>query len=227
MSKHHLLDPFELKRESQPFLMGDVFTHENNDSEFTLFDFDRLGCVVGVLNENGHSRLIKLSSVDRLLDNGYCVNEEYIEKSKELIEYQMIAPRMLEDGVWAGLTRLAFTTAICIDFDEINAYRTRYCFGHNSYLPSFFTATYWLSRMKTSKSLPIGNCAFRGVIGVEPIESEEKTRDYYNKMYRLKHEVSFIDGKDIHGVADEVNSAIFKTALESANPKYLSASASK
>lgn len=225
MTKLQLIDPFELKRESQSFLMGDVFTHENNDSEFTLFDFDRLGCVVGVLNENEHSRLIKLSSLDRLLDNGYSVNEEYIEKSKELIEYQMIAPRMLEDGVWAALTRLAFTTAICIDFDEINAYRTRYCFGHNSYLPSFFTATYWLSRMKTSKSLPIGNCAFRGQIGNEPIESEEKTLDYYDKMYRLKHEVSFIDGKDIHALANEVNSATFKTALESASPKYLTAAA--
>lgn len=227
MSKHHLLDPFELTRESQPFLMGDVFNHENNDSEFILFDFDKNGCVVGVLNENEQSKLIKLSSVGRLLDSGYSVNEEYIEMSKQLIEYQMIAPRKLEDGVWAALSRLAFTTAICIGFDEINTYRTRYCFGHNSYLPSFLTATYWLSRMKTSKSLPIGNCAFRGVIGVEPIESEEKTRDYYDKMYRLKHEVAFIDGKDIHAVANDVNSAIFKEALKSASPKYLSASASK
>lgn len=222
MKNQLIADPFELTRAKSPYLMGDVFNHESGDSEFTLLDFARSGGVVGILNEGDNTKLIKLASVERLFDNGYVLNEEYVEMSKYITEFQMIAPRKLEDGVWAALTRLAFTTAICIGFDEISSYRTRYCFGHNSCLPSYFTATYWLSRMKTSKSLPIGNCAFRGVLGTEPIESDKKTKGYYHKMYQLKYELPFIDGKDIHAIADETNTAILKKALKPSLPKHFS-----
>lgn len=204
-------DPFIRNRDEYPFVFGDVFNHEDG-REYTLFEISK-GHAYGVMKESsGAVYLKKFNRWLDLFDDGFKQNLEFLEKDKELYEYQLYAPRKLEDGTWAALNRLMYTTAICVNFDDVHyitQYESRYCFSHNEMLPSWYTATYWLAQFKNKNSLPIGNCAFRGVLGTEPIRSEKETDLYYLCMDFLKVN-PLIDNLDIHGIANREMLRILK-----------------
>lgn len=189
-----------------PYLMGDVFVKD--DKEFTLFE-NRFSHTYGLLKTGENLKFTVFKGVHDLLDQGFIPVQEYIEMGKAMDENHLYAPRQLKDGTWAALMPLAFTTSICVDFDDWSPFRTRYCFGHNAVLPSYLTALYWLVRMDNCMSLPVGNCAYRGHLGNQPILDDEYTKQYYQKMYDLKHNVMFMDDKDIHGVANETMIEVF------------------
>ena len=184
-----------------PYLMGDVFTAKGK--ELTLLTITPTVCF-GLLNKNGFLRMAKFRGISDILEQGFTPVQEYIEKSNEIKDWGLYAPRKLNDGTWGAISRLAFTTSININFDEAVSYETRYCFGHNSVLPSYHTALYWLAQFKNKNSLPIGNCAYRGRLGSEPITDTTATEKYYQDLHALKYEQMLIDGRDIHGVANEV-----------------------
>lgn len=202
------MNPFNIERTAtNPYLLGDVFIRDNQ--EFTLME-PSVGCY-GFLKENRSVRMVAHRSFNELLDQGFTPVEEFIEKSKEMRENYIFAPRKLEDGTWAGLSPLVTTTAIHVDWDDISPFESRYCFSHNQALPSYYTALYWLTRFKNKNSLPIGNCAYRGRLGNDPIMDHERTKQYYQDMYRIKHEVQFIDGLDMHGIANRTMLEIIST----------------
>ena len=207
----------EQRTDSNPYLMGDVFVNEGK--EFTLFA-SQLAGAYGLLNNDCDVSLVVFKNIDRLLDQGFEPVEEYIEMSKEIAENNLYAPRKLKDGTWSAISRLAFTTAVCIDFDDLVAYRTRYCFGNNMVFPSHLTALYWLSRMDSKMSLPVGNCAYRGILGNQPILDAEFTKAYYQKMYDLKYNTMLIDGDDIHGVANKTMIEVFSSITQNKEAIY-------
>lgn len=43
-------------------------------------------------------------------------------------EFGFVGAKLLEDGTYVGLKRLAFTLAICIGTDEMTPQKRRYCF---------------------------------------------------------------------------------------------------
>lgn len=195
------MNPFDQERTTAtPYLMGDVFTQ--GGQELTLLQAGDLYCF-GFLNYGGVLRMAKFANLHAMLDQGFTPVEEFIEKSKEMRENYIYAPRKLEDGTWAGLSRLVTTTAIHVNWDDISPFETRYCFSHNQIMPSYHTALFWLAQFKNKNSLPVGNCAYRGRLGNQPLCDENRTKKYYQDMIRLKHEVQFIDGLDMHGVANQ------------------------
>lgn len=211
MLPHHL--EFAVERtEKTPYLFGDVFTKD--DQELTLLTAPIDTMAFGLLKIDGVVRIKAYKGLESILDQGFIPNEEYIEMSKEMRVNEIYAPRKLEDGTWSGLMPLAFTTSICIGFNDWSPFETRYCFGDNQRLPRHITALYWLSRLKTKNSLPVGNCAYRGILGNDPIIDAKITQDYYQNMYDLKHRVLDIDGKDIHGVANDMMVYVFHELID-------------
>lgn len=212
-------DPFVRNREQFPFVFGDVFNNENQ-AEFTLFEISN-GHAYGVMKD--HQNRFYLKKFNKwldLFDEGFKQNLEFLEKEKEIAELNLCAPRKLQDGTWAALSRLMFTTAICVDFDAITQYESRYCFSHNERLPSWCTATYWLAQFKTKNSLPIGNCAYRGKLGDEPIRPKKETDQYYADMLFLKHNPT-LDNLDIFGIANREMLRILNAPEVKSNPKKL------
>lgn len=194
--------PFERSRETHPYLMGDVFNNDKGE-EFTLFEISN-GSAYGVMtNEEGACYLKRFGKWLDLFEHGFKQNQENLKKEKEIEGWGLYAPRKLKDGSWAAITRLMYTTAICVNFDEITMYESRYCFSHNSILPSWYTAIFWLAQFKTKESLPVTNCAYRGILGTVPIFDEAATTQYYADLTELKWKDK-VNGRDLHEHASYV-----------------------
>lgn len=209
------MDVFERNRGLSPYLPGDLF-EKNNGQEFTILHLDQKA-VYGVVTDLTGVGLKKYSNISALRDDGFEPNLEYLDKEQQLYQdMRLFAPRKLEDGTWAALTRLVATTAICVDFDSdgsgFSMYESRYCFGNNRVLPHYGHASYWLAQLKNKHSLPVGNCAFRGKLGTQPIIDVDYTRNFYGMMAYL-HENPFLDKLDIHGVCDMVMREILNDYL--------------
>lgn len=202
------MDVFDRNRSVSPYLPGDLFENGNGQEITILHLGDKtIYCAVKKKGEKGIS-LKKYPNISLLRDDGYEPNLEYLEKEKQILKKMgLFAPRRLEDGTWAALTRLAYTTAICVDFDRdgrgISMYESRYCFGPNRVLPHYGNASYWLAQLQNKESLPVGNCAYRGRLGTQPILENEYTKNFYAMADYLR-ENPFLDGLEIHGVCDMV-----------------------
>lgn len=199
-------DPFEFADRAEfPFQTGDVF-NDAQGNEFTLFVI-KDGLAVGVYKPSNERTgyLKKYKKWQDLLHSGFQINQEFVEQAQLLQQkdYGIIAPRKLKDGTWAGVCKLMFTSAICVDYDmeQWSMYETRYCFSNNECLPSCFTAIYWLANFEHKLSLPIGNCAYRGKLGIDPIADPQTTANYYEDLETLKR-IPFINDLDVHGVAN-------------------------
>lgn len=198
----HLHEIMNRDRKNNTVLFGDVLFSEGQ--EFTVINNSGLG-VFGILNgpDQEQTKLASFSDLKSLYDQGFELDPEHVAMDSEIQEMGLYAPRKLADGSWAALTSLLTTTAICVDFDYISMYESRYCFGHTQKMPSLMLAAFWLSKFKNKESLPIGNVAYRGHLGLEPIADPEITRTYYEKMFALKHE-PFIEGLDMRGHANKI-----------------------
>lgn len=191
---------YDRKRISdKSILFGDVFNHEDG-REFTYIESMLQRAVCGFESKDGKSQLMVYQSLEALVNAGFKLNLEYVEKDIELFERgdEIIAPRKLKDGSWAGLSRLLTTTAIHVDFDEDSPFESRYCFSSSQLVAKEVVALYWLTRFKNKNSLPVGNCAYRGKLGSEPIASDEVTMEFKEITYQLKHKVMLYEGMDIH-----------------------------
>lgn len=202
------MDVFDRNRSRVPFLPGDLFQNCKGQ-EFTILHLGE-NTIYGALSTQNEGGVVlkKYPNLSKLLDDGFIVNAEYLEKEKEIHQTMgLFAPRRLKDGTWAALTRLVATTAICVDFDAdnmgISMYESRYCFGPNRVLPHYGNASYWLAQLENKESLPVGNCAYRGRLGTQPILDTEYTLNFYRMMHYL-HEYPALEGLDIHGVCDMV-----------------------
>ena len=60
-----------------------------------------------------------------------------------------ISPRKLDDGSWVAISRLAYTWSVCVDMDEVTAYRYRWCFK------DMFEALHFLATIKEFDELPV------------------------------------------------------------------------
>lgn len=208
---HNTFDSaFKIQRtDENPYIAGDVFIL--GDDHITLIETDPhkvVGHWFGFHSLNGVIRIKAFKGVGEILEMGYNPVPEYIEKSQELAINELYAPRKLKDGTWCALSPLAYTTAIHIDFDDLTPFETRYCFGDSRYFPRHLTALYWLCRLESKYSLPVGNCAYRGILGCEPIVDADLTHEYYRDMQDLKYMVQTKNGLDMHGLADKVMSSI-------------------
>jgi len=67
-----------------------------------------------------------------------------------------IMPRKLDDGSWVAITKLAYTWAVCVDMDEVTAYRYRWCFK------DFGEAIYFLSTMVDFDEVPTHRKSLKG-----------------------------------------------------------------
>lgn len=206
------------------YLPGDLF-EKNNVQEFTILHLDDRAVYGALKDENGIG-LKKYPNLTALMDDGFEPNQEYLEVEKEILEkFSLYAPRRLEDGTWAALTRLVATTAICVNYDAdgmgISMYESRYCFSNTQVLPHYGNASYWLAQLKNQESLPVGNCAFRGRLGTEPLLDMEYTRNYYAMMAYLYEEPS-LEGLNIQQVADMV----MREVLDEFLPAHLKATKS-
>jgi hypothetical protein len=167
-----------------PYLVGDVFRHENGH-EIVLIN-PNIGTAYYKDGKNNVAFLYAMTP-EKAFSLGFKPVQEWIEEYNKIKEWGLFAPRQCNDGTWCALTPLYATTAICADYDEINPFVSRYCFEDSSYQSRTDNALYWLTRFETSMSLPIGNVAYRGHLGNEPIEHEIMTKDYYLTLKKLKY----------------------------------------
>lgn len=88
------------------------------------------------------------------------------EFEKFLLENGYTHIRELEDGSVAAITKLIFTTAICIDLDYMS-WASRYCFKNEE------DAIEQLEKIKTADCVPRGYLARRGR---EPENNQQAAR---------------------------------------------------
>lgn len=79
---------------------------------------------------------------------------------KEIISWlegnHYISPRKLDDGSWVALHRLMYTWSVCVDMDEVTAYRYRWCFD------DLIEATHFLSTIKDFDEVPVKRKSLKG-----------------------------------------------------------------
>lgn len=205
---------FKKDRTETPYLMGDVFT--KGDIEFTIVDMRYDGGLVGFTRKGKDLYISFFQSVDELMAQGYAPVLENIELCKEYAKEEIFALRRLKDGTIAGISPLMSTTALMVDIGPITPFESRYCFQRNSEFPSYTTALYWLCLLDSAESCPIGNVAYRGHIGTDPIMDQDVTREYFAKMYLLRHQPT-IGGKDMREIAMQTMNEIFYSLAQKSN----------
>lgn len=67
-----------------------------------------------------------------------------------------LMPRKLDDGSWVAISRLMYTWAVCVDMDEVTAYRYRWCFG------DITEALHFLSTIKEFDEVPVRRKSLKG-----------------------------------------------------------------
>ncbi len=67
-----------------------------------------------------------------------------------------IMPRILDDGSWVAISKLAYTWAVCVDMDAVTAYRYRWCFA------DFSEALYFLNTMTDFDEVPTRRESLKG-----------------------------------------------------------------
>ncbi|WP_446914460.1 hypothetical protein, partial [Klebsiella pneumoniae] len=55
-----------------------------------------------------------------------------------LLQQGFLRVRQLADDSWIGVLRLAFTTSVCMDIDEVTPFRYRWCFADPAEAIHFF-----------------------------------------------------------------------------------------
>lgn len=195
----------------QPYIAGDLFTHENG-TEVTLINHN-IG--TAVLNKDGFTAFLYAMPIDLLIKKGFTPDQEHIEESKRIAELGLFAPRKLLDDTWLALTPLYATTAICVDYDDISPFVSRYCFEDSNYFSRTENALLLASKFKTSLDRPIGNVAFRGHLGTKSVFDPIMTNDYYNTLHRLKYEIS--TAENVPSINDYARSYLDSIACEIIN----------
>ncbi|HBM2881016.1 TPA: hypothetical protein LVL09_004838 [Klebsiella oxytoca] len=64
--------------------------------------------------------------------------------------------RQLEDGTWVGVLKLAYTTSVCVDIEEISPFRYRWCFENPA------EADYFFETVKDYREIPARRESLRG-----------------------------------------------------------------
>ena len=195
-------EPYNRERSRFPYLCGDLFTNNLGD-ELTLIQVLEGVALCVLLKGDGTFSRVRFNNFNDIFAKGYVLNHEFVQKELEIAHLGIYAPRKLKDGTWAGLTRLIHTTAICVDFDEQQMYESRYCFSHSEVMYHWQLATYWLAQFKSRESLPIGNCAYRGHLGTEPILSKAKTENYYMGLNAFRNNPT-VNGMDFNEYVNNV-----------------------
>lgn len=167
-------------------IFGDIFNHENG-STFTLFDIHRVGYFGFIRHKDGTVFRKRFDSLKALYNDGFEPDIESLEYSFEIAPMYLFAPRKLEDDTWTALHPLLYSTALCVDFDDMTLFTSRYCFDSNDMFNSQITALYWLTRMNNANSLPVCNIAYRGFLGTEAIISHDITSHYYQTLINQKY----------------------------------------
>lgn len=60
------------------------------------------------------------------------------EMREFLLQQGFLRVRQLADDSWIGVLRLAFTTSVCMDIDEVTPFRYRWCFSDPAEANHFF-----------------------------------------------------------------------------------------
>lgn len=201
-------DPYSRDRSIYPYLCGDLFINSEGD-ELTLLQIVNGAAYCVLMQMDGSFRRVKFADWRKIFESGYALKMECLQKETELEGSGIYAPRQLKDGTWAGLTRLVSTTAICVDFSEITMYESRYCFSHTEVMNSWHLAAYWLAQFTSKESLPVGNCAFRGHLGTEPILPADITNQYYSVMGELRF-LPTVNGMNIHQFASHTMAELLR-----------------
>lgn len=175
------------RSESKPYIFGDIFRHISG-AELII-----VNPLLQTAYFKHHDRfaLVHTITPDIAIELGFKPLLENIEESKKIKEWGLFAPRKLKEGIWCALTPLMFTTAICVDYDEISPFVSRYCFEDSNMLDRHENALFWLSQFNDSLSLPIGNVAYRGHLGCNPIADPTITLGYYEMLTKLRYEKDF------------------------------------
>lgn len=64
--------------------------------------------------------------------------------------------RQLDDDTWVGILKLAFTTSVCIDIEEVSPFRYRWCFQDPA------EAVYFFETVKDYREIPTRRESLRG-----------------------------------------------------------------
>lgn len=174
------------RSEKKPYIFGDIFRHASG-AEIIIVNPN---IKTAYFRNKDFIALIHTIAPHNAMDLGFMPLEKNIEESKRILEFGLFAPRQLENNVWSALSPLAFTTAICIDYDDYCPFVSRYCFEDGSFLNRHENALLWLSRFDHSLNLPVGNVAYRGHLGSKPIIDETITKGYYKMLYDLQFKKS-------------------------------------
>lgn len=60
------------------------------------------------------------------------------EMREFLLQQGFLRVRQLADDSWIGVLKLAFTTSVCMDIDEVSPFRYRWCFADPNEAHHFF-----------------------------------------------------------------------------------------
>ena len=67
-----------------------------------------------------------------------------------------IGPRKLDDGTWVAINKLMYTWSVCVDMDEVTAYRYRWCFEDIN------EARHFLATIKEFDEVPVRRNSLKG-----------------------------------------------------------------
>ncbi len=189
-------DPTIATRTSkQPLLFGDKF--HGHEGDFHL-DFAQDNYAFGFYYDKKTNLVCQAKFHEENFFKHFIFDQEANGLSDSIRaddEFMLLARKTVDDEI-ITLNQLAFTVAIAANYHGYT-YDSRYCFPPTSKLPSACHALYWLIQFKSVESLPIGNCAYRGYKGAEPIMTAEATQKHYDMLEQYSH-TPLINGLDLH-----------------------------
>ncbi|HGV4939764.1 TPA: hypothetical protein ACNHBH_002515 [Klebsiella pneumoniae] len=97
------------------------------------------------------------------------------EMHEYLLQQGFLRVRQLADDSWIGVLKLAFTTSVCMDIDEVSPFRYRWCFSDPSEAHHFFETAVDYDEVPTKRDSLKGH-RYRG----EPL-LREKDEFGFNK----------------------------------------------
>lgn len=187
-------DPSSKKRtKSEPLLFGDKFLGKTGD--FHLIYADGINAH-GFFHDH-ESKKVRLQRISAEKMANYSFDEVANRLSDEIRDHEtLLLAKQSKDGDLITMHHLAYTVAIAAGFSSYT-YESRYCFSDTEQLPRICHALFWFIQFDGLESLPVGNCAFRGHKGTDPIIDLETTESHYEILKQFKNQ-PLIDDLDLH-----------------------------
>lgn len=184
-----------IRNQNSPLLFGDKFNAEEGDF-YLIYAADHIA------KGFYHDKATNLVCLAKFEEDQFFKHfkfdhtaNDFSDSMRHGEEYMLLA-KMTPNQEIITMNHLAYTVAIAANYHGYT-YDSRYCFSDTVKLPRICHALFWFIQFKSIYSLPIGNCAYRGYKGSEPIVSVDSTLNYYKRLEEYS-KFPLIDGLDLH-----------------------------